>query len=90
MPAKTPALTIYNTLESQPPPPNPQSPTLSSYGVGSASFSHVPLSSSSPLGPAMLVTNLLLRNRLNDSIDPQWNLLLSAIQSPALLPACVF
>lgn len=65
--AKTPALTIYNTLEAS------QAPTLPSYSVGSSSFSGLPLSCSSPLGSAILVTNLLLCNRLSDSIDQQWN-----------------
>lgn len=63
--AKT-ALTIYNTLEAS------QAPTLPSYSVGSTSFSGLPLSLGSPLGSAILVTKLLLCNRLNDSIDLQW------------------
>lgn len=63
--AKTPALTIYNTLEAS------QSPTLLSHNVGCTSFSHYPLSLSSPLGSAILVTKLLLCNWLNDSIDLQ-------------------
>lgn len=54
--AKTPALTIYNTLEAS------QTPTLPSYSVGSTSFSSLPLSISSPLGSAILVTKLLLCN----------------------------
>lgn len=54
--AKTPALTIYNTLEAS------EAPTLPSYSVGSTSFSSLPLSCSSPPGPATLVTNLLLCN----------------------------
>ena len=55
--AKTPALTIYNTLEAS------EAPTLPSYSVGSTSFSRLPLSCSSPLGlSAILVTKLLLCN----------------------------
>lgn len=54
--AKTPALTIYNTLEAS------QAPTLPSYSVGSTSFSSLPLCISSPLGSAILVTKLLLCN----------------------------
>lgn len=61
--AKTPALTIYNTLEAS------QRPTLPSSSVGSTSLS-LPLSFSSPPGSAILVTKLLLCNWLNDSIDP--------------------
>lgn len=54
--AKTPVLTIYNTLEAS------RVPTLPSYSVGSASFSGLPLSFSSLLGSAILVTKLLLCN----------------------------
>lgn len=81
--AKTPALTIYNTLEAS------QSPTLPSYSVGSTSFTHVPLSFSDPLGSAIQVTKLLLCNRLSDSIDPLWNILWTVIQYTMLLTMCV-
>lgn len=54
--AKTPALTIYNTLEAS------QAPSLPSYSVGSTSFGSLPLSFNSPLGSATLVTKLLLCN----------------------------
>lgn len=54
--AKTPALTIYNTLEAS------RVPTLPSHSVGRTSFIGLLLSSSSPLGSATLVTNLLLCN----------------------------
>lgn len=73
--AKTPALTIYNTLEAS------RVPTLPSYSVGSTSFSGLPLSFSSPVGSAILVTKLLLCNWLSGL---QWNKLwfkaLSCIQ----------